>query len=110
MTERRSPTLTKVEYLMLYAFMVMLLASSTQQQAQAAPAAQAAPSAPTQVAPQETDDNNRQICRRERVVGSNRPQRICMTRREWNQQQDTSREMMDRARQGLGENLPRMGG
>lgn len=95
---------------MLYAFMVMLLASSTQQHPQPAPAVQAAPSAPAPVTSPETDDDNRQICRRERVVGSNRPQRICMTRREWNQQEDTSREMLDRARQGQGENLPRMGG
>jgi len=44
------------------------------------------------------------ICRREHVVGSNRPQRICQTRRQWNHLQDLSRESLrdDRFQSGAG--------
>lgn len=59
--------------------------------AQTAPAAPPAPTAPA-AAPAPTaaptppakkkDDPNRVVCTREHVVGSNRPQRICMTVRE----------------------------
>lgn len=44
------------------------------------------------------------ICRREHVVGSNRPQRICQTRRQWNHIQDLSREALrdDRFQSGQG--------
>lgn len=43
-------------------------------------------------APQ-NEEADRVICRRERVVGSNRPQRICMTRREWEHNRSASRDM-----------------
>lgn len=37
------------------------------------------------------------ICRREHVVGSNRPQRICQTRRQWNALRErTMEELNDR--------------
>lgn len=47
---------------------------------------------------------NEVICRREHVVGSNRPQRICQTRRQWNHIQDMSREALrdDRFSTGQG--------
>lgn len=39
------------------------------------------------------------ICRREHVVGSNRPQRICQTRRQWNNLREQSlEELNDRGR------------
>lgn len=53
----------------------------------------------------ETDAEDRVICRRERVVGSNRPQRICMTRREWTRTSDTTQEQLREVRGG-GETLP----
>jgi len=92
---------------MLLAFMLIALSSPMQQP----PVARPTPSAPPAATPPEAQsEDSRQICRRERLVGSNRPQRVCMTRREWNQQRDTSLQMMDRTSQGQGESLPRMGG
>lgn len=44
----------------------------------------AAEVAAAQEAAEEEARLNEIICRRERVVGSNRPERICQTRREWN--------------------------
>lgn len=40
---------------------------------------------------------DRQVCRRERFVGSNRPQRVCMTQREWDQMRDLSRDQHQNA-------------
>ena len=37
---------------------------------------------------------NEVICRREHVVGSNRPQRICQTRREWDHLRDQAQEAL----------------
>lgn len=47
---------------------------------------------------------NEVVCRREHVVGSNRPQRICQTRREWERLSDASRDAMreDRFQTGQG--------
>lgn len=38
------------------------------------------------------DPRDRVVCRREHVLGSNRPQRICQTQRQWEAQRDQSRE------------------
>lgn len=56
--------------------------------------------------PSSNRDENRMVCRRERVVGSNRPQKICLTRQQWQEQRDNSRQMMDRTSPGRGEELP----
>ena len=53
----------------------------------------------------EEADEDRVICRRERVVGSNRPQRICMTRREWTRSSDSTQEELRNVRGGA-ESLP----
>ena len=53
----------------------------------------------------EADDQDRVICRRERVLGSNRPQRVCMTRREWSRASDTTQEELRNVRGGA-ESLP----
>jgi len=42
-------------------------------------------------------EEDRVICKRERLVGSNRPQKVCMTQRERAQMRDRSRDMMDRS-------------
>ncbi|KAK0351134.1 hypothetical protein LTR94_026199, partial [Friedmanniomyces endolithicus] len=65
------------------------LSQTAAQPAPSAPEPAAAPAAPTE----------RVVCRRERVVGSNRPQRICMTQGQRERQSDESRQMMDRANQ-----------
>ncbi len=52
------------------------------------------------------DDPERVICRRERVVGTNRPQRVCMTAREWEVVRDASRETMNRSERGQVQSLP----
>lgn len=57
------------------------------------------PAASAQTAPQPEEDRARAeeearldeiVCRREHVVGSNRPQRICQTRRQWNNLRERS--------------------
>lgn len=40
----------------------------------------------------------RVICRRERLIGSNLPQRTCKTAREWEAESDQSRQDFERAR------------
>lgn len=62
----------------------------------------------TQAAPAPAPQaEERMICKRERVVGSNRPQRICMTAKEWERTRDTSRDQMDRATREQPTELPR---
>ena len=46
------------------------------------------------------------VCRRERVLGSNRHQRICQTRHQWSAQRDASQEAMREMEGGSGETLP----
>lgn len=65
----------------------------------------AAPTASISV-PTNNRDENRMVCRRERTVGSNRPQKVCLTRQQWQEQRDNSRQMMDRTSPGRGEELP----
>jgi len=43
-------------------------------------------------APDAEDSEDRVVCRRERIVGSNRPQRTCMTRRQWQAAADATKE------------------
>lgn len=56
------------------------------------------------------DRGDRQVCRRERFVGSNRTQRVCMTQREWEQMRDLSREQHRNATREQPVELPKMGG
>lgn len=42
--------------------------------------------------PQAEEARDRQVCRRERMVGSNRPQRVCMSAREWERIREESRD------------------
>jgi hypothetical protein len=37
------------------------------------------------------DDPNRIVCRREEIVGSHRPQKICMTKHEWDVSEETAK-------------------
>lgn len=85
----------------------LVLALSVQQAPQnSAPAAANASEAPA--ASQSTErPEDRLVCRRERLLGSNRPQRICMTQRQWDNARDTSRDQLDRMRPGA-EELPKM--
>ena len=72
------------------AFATLLLQDPT---APAAPSAQAAPAtAPNE----EPDDGVRLVCRRDRVVGSNLPERVCLPQREWDRMREVSRTERDR--------------
>lgn len=94
--------------------MLSLLAAVTlfvgiQEQLQGEP--QAKPQA--EAAEPRDEEADRVICRREHVVGSNRPQRICMTRREWGALRDDARDNTERLNRGAPEVLqgrPGMGG
>jgi len=76
----------------------LAFALSLLQQTNPAPAT--TPETPTRVAPvtvtanaNPTVDRNEQIvCRREHVLGSNRPQRICAPRREWDRARDNAQD------------------
>lgn len=71
---------------------------------------QSEPSRPVASTPtSERSNPERMICKRERIVGSNRPQRICMTARERDAIRDASRNQIDRVQEQPAE-LPRMGG
>lgn len=52
---------------------------------------------------------NEVICRREHVVGSNRPQRICQTRRQWNDLRERSLDEVNGGRRGVEDHLPTAG-
>ena len=54
----------------------------------------------------EADDGDRVICRREHVLGSNRPQRICMPKREWDAIREASRDNLNRMDRGTPQGLP----
>ena len=80
------------------------------------PSSQQTPTAPSAAtAAPETADRNGQdeademVCRRERVLGSNRPQRICMTRRQWAAERDAARETTRQMDRGMPEALPESG-
>ncbi len=78
-----------------------LLASTVQAATELppAPAVQQAP-APTP-AKGGQDDPNRMVCKREHVVGSNRPQKICMTAAERQRLKDNADQFMDPTRRTL---------
>lgn len=67
------------------ALATLILADSSVQVDQAGPATQPAAETTRRTAPPVTgtaEGDDRVVCRRERVIGSNRPQRVCMTNRE----------------------------
>lgn len=53
----------------------------------------------TETAEPRDPNADRVVCRRERVLGSNRPQRVCMTRRERAELRDAARNLHDRLMQ-----------
>lgn len=55
-------------------------------------AAQTQTAEETAAAREREERMNEIVCRREHVVGSNRPQRICQTRREWERLREDSQE------------------
>lgn len=58
----------------------------------------------------EENPGDRMVCRREHVMGSNRPQRICMTERQRAQQSETARDQLNRrSQQGRGEDVSGVG-
>jgi hypothetical protein len=93
---------------MLVALFAAVLTLQAQDPQEATPVPGVVTVAPAPAAERE-DDMDRQVCRREHVVGSNRPQRVCRTRREWEAMRDTSRQQMDRATRGQPQELPRTG-
>jgi hypothetical protein len=54
-----------------------------------APVTVHAPQSPTKA--ETFKDPNRIVCRREEVVGSHRPQKVCMTKHEWDVSEEQSR-------------------
>lgn len=63
----------------------------------ATPAATPAPAADT-AKKSEKDDPNRIVCKRQHVVGSNRPQKVCMTVAERDRLQEQSQRITDESR------------
>lgn len=60
-------------------------------------------------AKKEKDDPNRIVCKREHVVGSNRPQKVCMTAAERERLKDQSDRMTDNGRRN-GSSADNLGG
>lgn len=58
-----------------------------------------APSAPAKPS---LDDPDRIVCTRERVVGSNRPRKVCMTMAQREEYREQSRRALDETRRGPG--------
>ncbi|MBW8303564.1 MAG: hypothetical protein K0M78_06415 [Brevundimonas sp.] len=85
-------------------FLFFALALSVQQAPQTPPAPSStleSPAAATSQAPAEAEDpDERLVCRREHVVGSNRRQQVCMTVRQRAQLRDDSRRQADRTGRG----------
>jgi len=81
--------------------LLFALALSVQQAPQTPTAQSSAPEAPNAAAAQTQapaeDPEERVVCRREHVVGSNRRQQICMTVRERAQLRDESRREAERS-------------
>jgi hypothetical protein len=67
--------------------------------------AQSPADAPTAKPAKKMDDPSRVICTREHVVGSNRPQKVCMTVAQREELRDAARRTMDDSRKGTGEGL-----
>lgn len=85
-------------------FLLFALALSVQQAPQTPTAQSSAPEAPNAAAAQTEataeDPEERVVCRREHVVGSNRRQQVCMTVRQRAQLRDESRRQADRTGRG----------
>ena len=56
---------------------------------------------------QRSGDPDRVICRRDRVLGSNRPQRVCMTAAQWAVVSEDSRDTARRFERGEMQELPK---
>jgi hypothetical protein len=81
---------------MIAAVLVSMMLSSSAADAPTAPTtdpAQAAARTDTVAAPK-VDDRDRVVCRREEVTGSHRPEKICHTKREWEQMTEDSHRML----------------
>lgn len=71
-----------------------------------APAPTTAPAPPTPATPAK-DDPNRMVCTREHVVGSNRPQKVCMTVAQRQALKDSADRSLDPTRRRAGDpNIP----
>lgn len=84
---------------------IALLAAAAAAIAFSAPAiAQEAAPAPAEASKKakKMDDPNRIVCTREHVVGSNRPQKVCMTVAERQRQKDKTDELLDESRRTSG--------
>lgn len=78
------------------------------------PVAQATAQTPAEIAAaqEEAEEQARLdevVCRREHVVGSNRPQRICQTRRQWNALREQSLDDLNNGRGRVEDHLPTAG-
>lgn len=95
----------------ILAALALVAVADEPQAAPAAPAADAETSAEARRQAEREAELDRVVCRREHVVGTNRPQRICMTVREWEHQREMAREIMrdDRFSTGMGRGAGEMG-
>ncbi|MDQ0462473.1 hypothetical protein QO010_000221 [Caulobacter ginsengisoli] len=75
-----------------------------------APSAPAAPATPGAKPKVDMNDPNRIVCTREHVVGSNRPQKICMTVAERQRLKDQADRDMDISKHNIDVNLKATGG
>lgn len=62
----------------------------------------AATPAPATTPKKKIDDPNRIVCKREHVVGSNRPQKVCMTAADRERLKDQSEQLTDPGRRTAG--------
>lgn len=78
----------------MFAVLAAVFAFAVADEPQAAPAAEPEMSAAERRRAEREAELDRVVCRREHVVGSNRPQRICLTVREWEHARDRAQEQM----------------
>lgn len=91
--------------LVLAAAVGLLSVPAFAQQTSVSPAPVDKPAAPAPVKPAKKaglDDPNRIVCKREHVVGSNRPQKVCMTAAERDRLKDQSDQLTDPGRRSAG--------
>ena len=74
------------------------------------PTAPSAPATPAAKPKVDMNDPNRIVCTREHVVGSNRPQKICMTVAERQRLKDQADRDMDISKHNIDPNLKATGG
>lgn len=79
----------------MFAVLAAVLAFAVADEPQAAQAAEPEMSAAERRRAEREAELDRVVCRREHVVGSNRPQRVCLTVREWEHARDRARDHMD---------------